>query len=509
MTFSQKDLAQIKVQGLTETEVLTQIENFRTGFAPMNLKAAAKIDDGIKNFTEDETEQFISLYDKEKDNYSITKFVPASGAATRMMKDLYNFVEQYKDEGSTPLSDFPKAEQVIKNIKNFAFYNELNTKMQKDNLSIAECIEKKAYKTIIEYILLEKGLNYGKSPKAWILFHSYEDSFITPFEEHLIEAAKYCSKNGEANIEFTILKEHSNGFKALKDAVVPLYEKKFGIKYNITFSFQQHSTDTIAVDLDNEPIHDKEGCLVFRPAGHGALITNINKLDSDIVFIKNIDNVSATNREDTIKYKKLLAGVLINAKKKVANLQNKLSKPRLTKQELVSIATMIKKQVMVADVKNFMAFPTLAEYRKYLINLLDRPIRVCGMVKNEGEPGGGPFFVESNEGISLQIVEKAQVNLLNKEQEKIFQEATHFNPVDIVMSAKSSSGKKYQLSKFVDYATGFISEKSFEGQTIKAQELPGLWNGSMAKWLTIFVQVPLTTFTPVKTINDLLKDSHQ
>ncbi len=509
MIFSKEDVEQIKAQGLTIKEAEEQVDNFINGFKPMHLKKAATIGDGINSFSKKEIKGFVSLYKNEKNNIKVMKFVPASGAATRMMKDLYSFVDEYKDEKRTPFHTFPLVKKLIENIKDFAFYPALEEKMKADKLSVEKCLEKKDYKTIVEYILTEKGLDYGKYPKAWIIFHKNNGDAITPFEEHLMEAAQYCNSNGEAKIEFSILKEHAKGFKALRDKLVPLYEKQYKIKYDIGFSFQQHSTDTIAVDMDNKPFHTKEGKLLFRPAGHGALIENLNKLNSDVVFIKNIDNVSSKYRKETYEYKEFLAGVLLTAKKKILSLQKKLEKKEVSKQELVSICNIIRKQAFISEVKNYTEFNTLFQYKLYLKKFLDRPLRVCGMVKNEGEPGGGPFFVGKDGQVSLQIVEKAQVDLNSLEQSKIFMQATHFNPVDLVISTTKADGKKYRLKNFVDKQAGFISEKSFAGQTIKAQERPGLWNGAMSDWLTIFVEVPLETFNPVKTIVDLLKESHK
>ncbi|MBQ9312081.1 MAG: DUF4301 family protein [Bacteroidales bacterium] len=505
MNFSQKEKEQINRQGLTESDVLQQIDCFVNGFDFLNLQRVATINDGIQQYTKEETENFARIYQDKIKDLSVVKFVPASGAATRMMKDLYTFLEEYKDENTTPLHSFPKVEQVINEIEHFAFYTLLQQKMKQDGIDISKCLSEKNYKIIVEYILTEKGLNYGKSPKAWILFHKYKDKYITAFEEHLIETANL----GIENVEFSILKEHKEGFQNLVETIVPQYEKLFKVKYNITFSYQEHSTDTIAVDLQNNPVHDKNGDLIFRPSGHGALLTNINRLDSDIIFIKNIDNLSSLYRKETILYKQFLGGILIDTKEKIANTLQKLQKPRLSKQELVSISNTIKRQLKLSHIRNFMEFPTLAYYKRYLIELLNRPVRVCGMVKNEGEPGGGPFFVKKDGEETLQIVEKAQVNLRNENQNKIFLESTHFNPVDLVVSIKSYDGKKFRLSRFVDNQTGFISEKSFEGKTIKALEKPGLWNGSMSKWITIFVEVPSQTFSPVKTINDLLKAPHQ
>lgn len=508
MQFTQEDIKQIEAQGIRLSEIEEQISNFVNGFEFMHLQRPATIKDGIKTFSSQEIEEFVNFYKKEKEYRQVMKFVPASGAATRMMKDLYSFVNEYKDEQSTPLKNFPSAQSVIKNIKEFAFYDLLKNKMHDNNIDIEQAIEKQNYKTIIEFILFEKGLNYGKYPKALILFHKKMDKTLTPFEEHLLESVKYCTTNKRAKIEFSILEEHREGFEQLKKQLLPIYEQQYGVKFDIRFSYQEHSTDTIAVDLNNTPIHTQEGKLLFRPSGHGALIENINRLKADIIFIKNIDNVCSKYREDTYKYKEFLGGVLLKTQKKIFSLQDKLAKKEISKQELLSIYSTLKNKLGLLEVKNITEFKTLNQYKLYLKRFLDRPLRVCGMVKNEGEVGGGPFFVEKNKNVSLQIVEKAQVNLEDKEQKDIFVKATHFNPVDLVVSFRKADGKKYNLQKYIDRQAGFISEKSFEGQTIKAQERPGLWNGAMSNWLSIFVEVPLTTFNPVKTITDLLKETH-
>ncbi|MDO5760889.1 MAG: DUF4301 family protein [Bacteroidota bacterium] len=508
MNFSQEDIQQIKAQGISLAEIEEQIDNFVKGFEFMNLDRPATIGDGIKTFSDREIDDFATYYKSGKLNLKVMKFVPSSGAATRMMKDLYTFVNEYKDESLTPLTSFPSAEKVITHIEDFAFYSLLKEKMKNNDIDLEKTLEKQDYKTIIEFILLEKGLNYGKSPKAWILFHKQGKQALTPFEEHLLEAAHYCACKETAKIEFSILEEHREGFEQLKKELVPKYEELFNIKYDISFSYQQHSTDTIAVDMDNNPIHTKDRKLLFRPAGHGALIENINKLSADIIFIKNIDNVCSKYREETYKYKEFLGGVLLFLQKEIFSLQEQLSKKEIVKQDLILIYKTLKNKLGFLEVKSIEDFKTTKQYQAYLSKFLDRPLRVCGMVKNEGEVGGGPFFVRKDNKVSLQIVEKAQVNLNNQEQKEIFEKATHFNPVDLVVSFRKADGKKYNLLSYIDKQAGFISEKSFEGQNIKAQERPGLWNGAMSDWITIFVEVPLTTFNPVKTITDLLKDPH-
>lgn len=511
MNFSDADLIQIKKHGLTLEEVNQQLEYFIKGFPYVSLLKEATIGNGIRQYNEKQAENLIKLYKDSKDEYSITKFVPASGAATRMMKDFYSFLSEYIDEDSTPIINFSSVKHAIDNINNFAFYDLLVKCMTEQGYSLKDCLNRKDYKTIIEFILTEKGLNYGKYPKAWIVFHkSADDSrLLTAFEQHLQEAAQYSTSNGIANIHFTIAEEHLNGFENLKTKLLPIYEQRYKIKYNITFSFQQHSTDTIAVDEENQPIHNSNGELVFRPAGHGALINNLNKIDADIIFIKNIDNISSCHIKETIRNKELLAGVLIQTKQKINVLMTKLKQPKLTKQELVSIAHTINKYLNLPNIKDHTTFPTLTLFKHYLRELIDKPIRVCGMVRNTGEPGGGPFYVISNNETSLQIVETSQMCLTDEKTKIILNSSTHFNPVDLVISTKNWQNKSFNLDKFVDYQTGFITKKSFEGKTIKAMEKPGLWNGTMAKWITIFVEVPLFTFSPVKTLNDLLKKEHQ
>ncbi|MBO6117937.1 MAG: DUF4301 family protein [Bacteroidales bacterium] len=511
MEFTKSDLSQLKSRGISQSEAQQQTENFINGFPYIYLQEAATVRKGIRVYDAKQTAEFVKLFEDNKDKYSIMKFVPASGAATRMMKDLYTFLNEYKDEQSTPLSDFPTAEQTINNIEKFAFYGELSQCMARQSLSVEDCINNKDYKTIIEFILTDKGLNYGKYPKAWILFHKSEDGkqAVTAFEQHLEEAYFYTCSANQANVHFTVTEEHLQGFEELKRKCVPVYEQKYGIKYNVDFSFQKHSTDTLAVNTDNTLFRDTDGHLLFRPSGHGALISNLNDLDADIIFIKNIDNISSQYMQSTVFHKELLAGVLIGLKQKIGSMMNKLKQRGLTKQDLVCIAQTINRHLQIPNMKNHTEFPTLTAYKHYLMDLINRPLRVCGMVRNTGEPGGGPFYTENMYGVSLQIVEKAQVNINNPKQRNIFMSATHFNPVDLVVSIKDWQGKKFDLLKYIDASTGFISEKSYQGQTIKAMERPGLWNGAMADWLTVFVEVPLETFNPVKTLNDLLKKAHQ
>ena len=408
------------------------------------------------------------------------------------------------DSSKNSLEDFPAVKDVIDNIKQFAFYESLLP------LGIEEAIEEKNYLKIVELILEDKGLSYGQSPKATIVFHKYDDEVRTSFEEHLVEAAKYClNDKKEVKLHFTISDNHKEKFSAILEKVKAKYEERFSCKYEIEFSEQKSSTDTIAVYLDNSLVRDDEGNIVFRPAGHGALIENLNEIDADIVFIKNIDNVIHDKyKEITYKYKKILAGILVTLKKEVDSYLNIISKQSFDESILSKIKLFCRNNLLI-ELKDLSSFRDFEEYRNYLLSVLNKPIRVCGMVKNEGQPGGGPFWIRKENGeLSLQIVESAQVDMKDEKQKDIFNNSTHFNPVDLVCSVKCFNGKKFELTDFVDYNTGFITEKTQQANKIKVQELPGLWNGSMANWITIFVQVPLETFTPVKTINNLLDKGH-
>ena len=503
MEFSKKDLEQIENHNLSVFQVEKQLENFKKGFSFVNLEKPAVIGDGLLRIEEEKAKEYVNIFEKYVLDAKVVKFVPASGAATRMFKDLYDFKSSF-DSTKNTLQDFPKAKEVIERIKDFAFYEKLLP------FGIEKLLEEKKYLQIIDLILEESGLAYGQSPKATIVFHKYNDEVRTAFEEHLVEAATYCVNNKrEVNLHFTISENHKEKFSQLFESVREKYESRFDCKYIVEFSEQKSSTDTVAVYLDNSLVRDNEGNIIFRPSGHGALIENLNDIDADLIFIKNIDNVIHDKFKDTTyKYKKVLAGVLVSLKSKVDYYLNVISKQSFD----VSIFEEIKafcKSSLAIDLKDFSDFEDKEKYCDYIIEILNKPIRVCGMVKNEGQPGGGPFWIRNtNNELSLQIVESAQVDMGNVSQKEVFNNSTHFNPVDLVCSVKSFEGKKFELRNFVDYNMGFITEKSQQSQIIKAQELPGLWNGSMANWISVFVEVPLETFTPVKTVNNLLDKGH-
>ena len=513
MNLTQRDIEQIEAHGLSVDDVQTQIMNFITGFPFVQLSEAATVGNGIQKLNEKEEEDAILYFQNNKDKHSLLKFVPSSGAATRMFKDLYEFSALYMGLQYT-LKEFPEAKKTIENLNKFAFFDELKQKFEAHSVSLEEYLERGDYTTIVNYILTEIGLNYGKLPKALILFHKYpedkERKYRYAIEEHIVEAANYCiQKSKEVNIHFTISVEHKEEFQRVLKETQPYYETLFDIKYNISFSFQKQSTDTIALNQDNTIAYDKDGKIIFRPSGHGALIENLNDIKGDIIFIKNIDNVAHDRfKSSTYKYKNLIAGILLQTQEKVFSCLKALEKGKLTSQEIVDIIELTNK-LGIGLSKEETSKENPQDILTQVFNKLNRPIRVCAMVKNLGEPGGGPFWIENNGVKSLQIIEKAQIDLLDENQKEIFSKATHFNPVDIVCGVKDYKGNNFNLTNYVDKTTGFISTKSNEGELIKAQELPGLWNGAMADWITIFVEVPLETFTPVKTINDLLREEHQ
>lgn len=505
--FTPEDLNQLKEIGFSKETIKNQLDQFKAGFPYVNLVRPAVINDGIKMITTSGEIKLNSDFDDYSKNVKIIKFVPASGAATRMFKDLFDFKDNYdKPEVDPKVLAF--GHTFFQSLNRFAFYHDLDAVMDRDGLSLKEEWNSKNYRLILDYLLSDKGLNYANLPKALIKFHRYGNASRTALEEHLVESALYGkSGDGMAYIHFTLSPEHVALFENLISDVVPAYEKKYQVKFNITHSIQQPTTDTIAVNLDNSPFRTKDEKLLFRPAGHGALIWNVNQLDGDLIFIKNIDNVVPERKnETTIVYKKIIGSLLIQYKNHIDKILKKLTGQG--KVNIEEIASYVENELFIELPKDFGNLSEVDQKHKLAV-LLNRPIRVCGMVKNEGEPGGGPFWVKTSDGNSLQIVESSQIDFNISTQKRIVDQSTHFNPVDIVCSIRDYKGETFDLSKFVDPNTGFISNKSKDGKDLKALELPGLWNGAMAKWITVFVEVPIATFNPVKTVNDLLRNEHQ
>jgi hypothetical protein len=505
----------LKKRGISEDQLIHQIKQFKNGFPFINQKKAATPENGIIQLSASELKELISYFEDNHQHYSVLKFVPASGAASRMFKDLFTFMDQYP--GSCP--DFTAEEKnnpnsiayCLEHLKDFAFYPDLVKNLKDNELDIDNLIRERDFVTILKYLLSDSGLNYGSLPKALLRFHRYPDGNRFAMEEHLIEAVYYsCDTQHIARVHFTNSSEHKTTFLKAIQSVLPKYEKQFGVKFEISFSEQKPSTDTIAVDHNNVPFRDMDGSLVFRPGGHGALIENLNELNEEIIFIKNIDNIVPDSlRDTTYEYKKAIGGLLIKLQMMVFEMLENLDDGNLTAKELDTMASTAQKSLMIEIPDAFYGFDQM-EKTDFLFTKLNRPIRVCGMVKNEGEPGGGPFWVvNEDEEVSLQIVESSQMDKADPVQMAIVEKATHFNPVDLVCATYDFRGNKFDLRQFVDTQTGFISIKSKDGRELKALELPGLWNGAMADWITIFVETPIITFNPVKTINDLLRPQHQ
>ncbi len=511
--FTEKDNQQIVEHGVDFAIINEQIAHFKSGFPPSVLIDAATEGNGLHILDTKKANDLIHFYEDEKGSLKILKFVPASGAATRMFKTFFSFLNEYSgsDEDYAKLQEDQGPGSVftfLKKLEDFAFYDDLKEKFKEvKGITLEEAQVKRDYAAIIEVLLSEEGLGYGSLPKGLLKFHQYGDYSRTPAEEHLYEGANYAvDQNGNVKLHFTVSPEHLNKFKSHIETVSKKYEDEFQVKFDVSYSIQKKSTDTIAVDMENEPFRNDDGTLLFRPAGHGALLDNLNDLDSDVVFIKNIDNVVPDRlKEETIKYKKVIAGLLLKYRNEIKEAVNKLKKG----QGLEEAIKLLGEHLGYRPAKNF---EHLNEQEKisHVISRLNRPLRVCGVVESEGDPGGGPFWVEGEDGsISLQIVETAQMNLDDPKQKEVFERVTHFNPVDVVAYLKDVDGKKFDLMKHRDMNAGFVSKKSKDGKDLKAQELPGLWNGSMADWNTIFVAVPAITFNPVKSVNDLLKSQHQ
>ena len=503
----EKDKKILQEKGISESQVVEQLNAFRTGFPFLNIVSIAEIGNGI---TKVSPENAVFFHEKW-DNYlqtdaSVVKFVPASGAASRMFKDLFEFLESVENELNTPF-----VQKFFAEIEKFAFFEALNEIcLTNEGKSIADLVANKQHKAVVENLLSEKGLNYGFLPKGLLLFHSYPDEKRTPVKEHLVEGALYATnKNDKSNLHFTVSKEHRELFEKHISEFLDLYEKKYCVNFLVNFSEQKSSTDTIASDENNQPFREENDEIVFRPGGHGALIENLNDLNADIIFIKNIDNVVPDSLKGvTVDYKKLIAGMLVDVQKQAFDYLKMLENSEIEKEKMIEIAGFCSRDLN--DYKPNIEALSREELRAYLVEKLNRPMRVCGMVKNAGEPGGGPFLIENADGsIAPQILESSQIDMNNPTDKAKMLRSTHFNPVDLVCAVRNYKGEKFDLLKFVDKNAGFISSKSKSGKELKALELPGLWNGAMSDWNTIFVEVPIETFNPVKTVNDLLRVEHQ
>lgn len=508
--FNDADLRQIASLGLTEDVVMRQIENFRKGFPKTQLIDAATVENGgILRLDDNEIDKYAKLYQKVSKGKKILKFVPASGAATRMFKDLYAFTSTYFGIDYTIEKEHPTVKDFLEKIRTFAFFDDLEACMAKAHADFGDYMDRGDFATVINFLLKDQYMGYGNLPKGLLKFHRYGHTQRTPLEEHIVEGAEYARQSdGSVNLHFTVSPEHKSLFRKRVAQVKTYYETAFNVKLHITFSEQKHYTDIIAVNEQNDPVRDDEGRLIFRPGGHGALIENLNEQRADLIFVKNIDNVVPDwMKHTTIIYKKVLAGLLLDLQQQAFKHLHTIDKGA-TPAQIKAIEKFAQNSLHLVLPEGYNAL-SHEEKAQTLHRLLNRPMRICGMVKNQGEPGGGPFITQNTHGIkSLQIVETAQINRKDPAQEAILAGATHFNPVDLVCTTKNYRGRYFDLRQFVDPETGFISKKTKGATVLKSQELPGLWNGAMANWTTLFVEVPLATFNPVKTVNDLLRKEH-
>ena len=483
---SASDLLQLSARGIRPEEINQQVDYFKQGFPWMNLEKSATIGDGIVRFSDADLASHIERFESRRSSLNLLKMVPASGAATRMFKSLFEYISSGQPNKESDLFFSQK--------ESFAFYEELAS-IAPDGSSEVD---------VLKVLLGASGMEYGSLPKGLLKFHQYPAGARTPLEEHLVEAAEYASDGQKARLHFTVSPEHRGRFEALVAQLSPIWSSHFGIEFEVTFSEQKPATDTVAVNMDNSLFREDDGSLLFRPAGHGALLENLNDLSADIIFIKNIDNVVPDHlKQATIQYKKALAGLLLWILEGISYLEMRLKgelKPALIEEALLEIKT-----YLGFEVSGDFAFLSLDAQAAALLEILGRPTRICGVVKNTGEPGGGPFWCQDAVGnLTLQLVESAQVDMSNESQKALFAGSTHFNPVDLVCATRGKD-----LLAYRDMSTGFITEKTKDGKSLKAQELPGLWNGAMANWNTLFVEVPLETFNPVKTVTDLLRPAHQ
>ena len=485
-----RDWECVKAHGIDPEAVEAQLVGFREGFPYLDVVRPASVGDGILRLDDSRLATLGRRYDRACGVCRVVKFVPASGAATRMFRELFGYLSSGEENRVTA--------EVLGALERFAFYDRLRRLLPPGA----------SPEDVVRGIVGPGGLGYGNMPKALILFHRYPAEVRTALEEHLTEGAQYAACGGRVAVHFTVSAEHAGDFGRVVDAALPKYGERFGVEYDVTVSVQKSSTDTIAVNPDNTPFRNGDGSLLFRPAGHGALIENLNEMDADLVFIKNIDNVTTDSRRgDTVVYKKALAGLLLEVQEKIHGYLRMLEE-ETPAAEGVDAAEAFVRDILHVELPEGFGARAAADRAAFLCRVLDRPVRVCGMVRNEGEPGGGPFFARSADGlVSLQIAESSQI--APERREAVMGGATHFNPVDIVCGVRGPRGRKYDLTRYVDRSTGFISEKSKDGKPLKAMELPGLWNGAMSDWNTLFVEVPATTFTPVKVVTDLLRPGHQ
>jgi hypothetical protein len=511
--FTQKDLSLLENRNITLADVEKQMQYFKDGIGFVKLVKPATPGDGIEVLTKERIDSLISDFDKLKLNYSLTKFIPASGAASRMFKTLFEAAEKLENmsgvEAKKFLTENKNVQMFFKQLEEYPFHEDLKKVAKERGMDLDKIEEQNLYHSLLELFLYASGLNYGNLPKGLLKFHKNDQAVFTAFQEHFEEVKPYLKdEKGDIYLHFTVSPEHRALFKDLADELVQFY-KKSGLNYHVSFSEQKPSTDTMAVDMGNNPFRNEEGHIVFRPGGHGALLDNLNDLEHDLVFVSNIDNVAPSRLQGIrVHYKKALAAYLLQLVAQIHASLELIEREGLTEKTRNKVLDLVK-EISISDADELNNLHG-EDFIKMSFELLNRPVRVCGMVKNVGEPGGGPFWIKTKDGrITKQIIESSQIDMSNPSQKELFLKSTHFNPVDLVCFIRDYKGNAFELSQFRDPDMGFISEKSQAGKTLKALELPGLWNGAMAHWITIFVEVPLETFSPVKTVFDLIREEHR
>lgn len=506
MKLNDNDRAALQKRGISEEKFYSEIRDLKTGFPYLRIQAPASPGNGITVLSPEQRSHYTKIWDEyTRSGAKIVKMVPASGAASRMFKDLFKFAD-----GDSPVPDSEFITDFCNHIHKFAFFTALdNACIRLYEKGVDDLFAENRHRDVVNALIRAEGLNYGQLPKALLEFHKYSNENRTALEEHLAEGAQYAvGKDGTVRIHFTLSPEHTEAVLAKASEAASGMSKHNDVEFDISASIQKPSTDTVALGPDGNPFRDSDGQLFFRPGGHGALLENLSEIDADIIFIKNIDNVVPdSKRAVTVEYKKVIGGLLVETKRKIDHYIGLLCTGLPSRPVLNEILDFMRDALCVTNEgAEHMDDLELADY---LMCKLCRPLRVCGMVRNEGEPGGGPFLTFSPDGtLAPQILESTQIDLSKEQGKSMLKKSTHFNPVDLVCSIRDEEGENYDLNEFVDPDTGFISTKSVKGIDIKALELPGLWNGAMSDWNTIFVEVPAETFNPVKTVNDLLRPAH-
>lgn len=516
--FTDADRWQMAALGLSEARVLEQLKFFQRPRFYLELARPCTLGDGVHRLSPEQHQGYLRQHEAACRAGRFLKFVPASGAASRMFQAPLSYLAEVSE--TLVRGDFPQetsglgperqAATLCRCLEQFAFFPDLAAAMAAEGLELQEVLERGQYHRALFYLLSETGLNYASLPKGLLKFHRYETESRTALEEHLVEAAHYVRDGqGRCRLHFTILPEHREFFAGFLHEAAPLWERRLGCRFQVEFSTQSHATDTLAVDLHNRPFREEDGRLHFRPGGHGALLGNLQGLAGDLVYIKNIDNVVPDRlKEPTILWKKIMGGFLAELEDRLHGMLRLLDAGPPEPALLEEAADFARRRLVLRLPPDFGDWPA-SRQREVLMELLNRPLRVCGVVKNEGEPGGAPFWVREADGsLSLQIVEGVQVDLESPGQRTVWESSTHFNPVDLVATLRDFRGRPFDLRRFADPEAVFISRKSRNGRDLKALELPGLWNGAMARWLTVFVEVPGITFNPVKTALDLLRPEH-